>query len=147
VKAALKYLQQASIDYGKALDQQPGEKNFLEPQNRIKAALAHYTDLAQANSKQPETASSASSPGSQPPPADDGTLTNNDVIAMVKNLDEANVLDTIQTSPKVQFDLSPQGQIQLARGGVDGKIIIAMKQRARGVSPTTHASNAPTTRR
>jgi hypothetical protein len=134
-KAAIKYLQQASIDYGKALEQRPDEKYFLEPQNRIKAALAHYTEIAQPGSSKEH----ASKP---PPPTEsaDGPLTNEEVIDMVKSLDEANVLDTIQTAPAVKFDLSVEGQIQLSRGGVNGKIIMAMKQRAR--AGATHGTTA-----
>jgi hypothetical protein len=41
-KAAMKFLDQASINYGKAIDSNPSEKYFLEPQKRIETALAHY---------------------------------------------------------------------------------------------------------
>ena len=44
-KAAMKYLDQAAIDYGKAIDARPGEKYFLEPQRRIEDAIAHYRQL------------------------------------------------------------------------------------------------------
>ena len=60
-------------------------------------------------------------------------LTNADVISMVAaKLDEANILDTIQHSSAVKFDLSAKGQIDLAKGNVNGRIIAAMKQKARG---------------
>jgi len=42
---AIRYLQQASIQYGKAIDQNPAEKYFLQPQRRIETALAHYSKL------------------------------------------------------------------------------------------------------
>src|SRR6202044_3595397 len=45
VKKARTYLQEASIDYGKAIDAKPTEKNFLQPQTRIDTALAHYKIL------------------------------------------------------------------------------------------------------
>ena len=45
----MKFLDQASIDYGKAIDSNPGEKYFVEPQKRIESALAHYEKLKQQN--------------------------------------------------------------------------------------------------
>jgi hypothetical protein len=60
-------------------------------------------------------------------------LTNADVIAMVAaKLDQGNIIDTIKTSSAVKFDLSAKGQIDLAKGNVNGQIIAAMKQKARG---------------
>lgn len=46
VQKARKYLQEASIDYGKAIDGKPTEKYFLQPQTRIDTALAHYKMLS-----------------------------------------------------------------------------------------------------
>ena len=45
VKKARTYLQEASIDYGKAIDAKPTEKYFLQPQTRIDTALAHYKTI------------------------------------------------------------------------------------------------------
>ena len=47
VTNARKDLQEASIDYGKAIDAKPTEKYFLQPQNRIDTALAHYKILGE----------------------------------------------------------------------------------------------------
>jgi hypothetical protein len=47
LKAAMKFLDEAAINYGKAIDSNPGEKYFLEPQKRIESALAHYEKLQQ----------------------------------------------------------------------------------------------------
>ena len=44
-QTAMKYLSQASINYGKAIDTNPAEKYFREPQHRIETALAHYEKL------------------------------------------------------------------------------------------------------
>ena len=44
-QTAMKYLSQASINYGKAIDSNPAEKYFREPQKRIETALAHYEKL------------------------------------------------------------------------------------------------------
>jgi hypothetical protein len=124
---ARKYLQEASIDYGKAIDAKPDEKNFLQPQTRIDTALAHYKTLGDQVAANAQTAAAAAA---APPAAD--VLTNADVVAMVAaKLDEANILDTIKTASAVNFDLSAHGQIDLAKGGVNGRIIAAMKQKAR----------------
>ncbi len=126
VGKARKFLQEASIDYGKAIDAKPAEKMFLEPQNRIDTALAHYKVLSdQANSVQAATKAAQAN-------AAQNLMTNEDVIQMVQaKLDEANIIDTIQHST-AKFDLSAQGQIALAKAGVGGKIITAMKAKARG---------------
>ena len=127
VAKARKDLQEAAIDYGKAIDGKPGEKNFLQPQTRIDTALAHYKTLGD---QMAQTASAAAARASAPAAAD--VLTNADVISMVAaKLDEANIVDTIQHSSAVNFDLSAKGQIDLAKGNVNGRIIAAMKQKAR----------------
>jgi len=125
--SARKYLQEASIDYGKAIDAKPSEKYFLAPQNRIDTALAHYKTLGDRMAATQQKA--AAVPAGPPPDA----LSNADVIAMVgAKLDMANILDTIKTAPAVNFDLSAKGQIDLAKGSVNGQIIAAMKAKARG---------------
>jgi hypothetical protein len=45
IAQATKYLDEAAINYGKAIDANPGEHYFLEPQKRIETALAHYEKL------------------------------------------------------------------------------------------------------
>jgi hypothetical protein len=153
VNKARTYLQEAAINYGKAIDAKPTEKYFLEPQNRIDTALAHYKVL----SDEPKMAS-----GDPPPPAHSSgqeraaasshessggsasadALTNDQIIEMVSaRMDEANVLDTIHHAPAVHFDLSVQGQIYLTQHGVNGRVLSAMKARARGSEgPVHHAS-------
>jgi hypothetical protein len=124
---ARKDLQEASIDYGKAIDAKPEEKNFLQPQTRIDTALAHYKTLGDQVAANAQAASVAAAP-----PAAADVLTNADVIAMVAaKLDEANIIDTIKTASGVNFDLSAHGQIDLAKASVNGRIIAAMKQKAR----------------
>ena len=46
VSSARKFLEVASTAYGKALEEKPGEKNLLEPQNRIQTAIEHYAAIA-----------------------------------------------------------------------------------------------------
>jgi hypothetical protein len=126
VLKARKYLQEASIDYGKAIDAKPAEKMFLEPQNRIDTALAHYKVLSdRALNQQANLKAVAAAPVVD-------VLTNADVISMVQaKLDQANIIDTIQHS-SAKFDLSAKGQVDLAKAGVGGPIITAMKTKARG---------------
>jgi hypothetical protein len=153
VKKARTYLQEASIDYGKAIDAKPTEKYFLQPQTRIDTALAHYKTIGdQAAAKaaparaevtapaSPAPANSAATPSAKStttsaPPAD--ALTNDQVIAMVQaKLDQANIVDNIRHASAVNFDLSVAGQVNLSKNGVNGQILMAMKQRAR--TPATH---------
>jgi hypothetical protein len=196
-KAAKSFLQDAAINYGKAVDAKPEEKYFLEPQKRIETAMAYYRKIegqqkavAAANAPAPATTSDAGKPAgrtttktpgsktgtkgvtgksSSPPgtatsssgnsatgnssgsapstgngnggksagaPAKPVTtapaLTNDQIIKMVKaGVDEDSVIATIRDAQAVQFDLTPDGQIQLAGGGVKGKILAAMRQRAK----------------
>ena len=126
VTKASKYLQEASIDYGKAIDAKPAEKNFLQPQTRIDTALAHYKTLGDQATRTQQMQTAAATPVAD-------ALTNADVISMVAaKLDEANILDTIKTATAVKFDLSAHGQIDLAKGNVNGRIIAAMKAKTRG---------------
>jgi hypothetical protein len=128
VTKAKKYLQEASIDYGKAIDAKPSEKGFLGPQTRIDTALAHYKVLGD---QMAASAAAAKVSASDSAIAGD-TLTNEDVISMVgAKLDDANIIDTIQHAGSVRFDLSAKGQVDLAKNGVKGTIIAAMKQRSR----------------
>jgi hypothetical protein len=121
VRSAIKYLQQASNDYGKAMDARPGEKNFLDPQNRIKVALSHYSaDKAPPLAAAVEKKSAA------------GILTNDDVIEMFQaHMDEANIIDNIRSAPAVDFDLSINAQVKMSKDGVPGKVIMYMKEKQR----------------
>jgi hypothetical protein len=154
VTKARTYLQQAAINYGKAIDAKPTEKYFLEPQNRIDTALAHYKALSDdAKSSHVEAASthtSSAGTGSSPsaahsapadPPGD--ALTNDQVIEMVSaHMDEANIIDNIQHASDVHFDLSVQGQVYLSQHGVNGHVLTAMKTRARGGgTPAAHRAS------
>jgi hypothetical protein len=136
-KSAMKFLEEASNDYGKALDAKQDEKSFLESQTRIKAALEHYEDIGKTTPMSSEAPLKTSIGGGTPPVAD-GALKNQDVIDMVKaHMDEANIIDTIQNAPAVNFDISAQGQIRLSKEGVNGKVLMAMKNRARGTGVTS----------
>ena len=171
-KAAKKDLENAAINYGKAIDDKPDEKYFLTPQTRIETAIAHYKTLSEqpaqlASSSEPSTSTSSTTTASKSsksattktthaggtsgggsasstsssnaktsaaakPAAKGPALTNDQVISLVKaGLDEENIIDTIRNAPSVDFDLSVNGEINLANHGVKGKVLTAMKQRAR----------------
>jgi hypothetical protein len=81
--AAKKLLDEAAINYGKALDAKPAEKYFMEPQTRIETAIEHYRALEAsmaAASAPPPAASAPAQPApvttvNSAPPAKTGTGT------------------------------------------------------------------------
>lgn len=68
-KAAMKFLDQAAIEYGKAIDAKPGEKYFLIPQKRIETAITHYHKLDETRNAPPTVADNAPPPLPKPVPA------------------------------------------------------------------------------
>jgi hypothetical protein len=67
-KSAMKFLQEAAIDYGKAVDAKPSEKYFLGPQTRIETAIMHYRKLEQEKNA-PAEVMVAENPPPAPKPA------------------------------------------------------------------------------
>ncbi len=149
-KAAMKYLDDAAINYGKAVDDKPSEKYFLEPQKRIETAIAHYRKLEEEqNAPPPAPVVAAATPAkrastksvSTARPSTHGTvgthaLTDGQVIAMVKNgIDDDTIATTVRNAKAVNFDLSSAGQKQLAAGGVSPTVVSAMKARAAQPAP------------
>jgi hypothetical protein len=67
-KAAKGFLQDAAINYGKAVDAKRDEKYFLEPQKRIETAMAYYRKIE----GQAKAVAAASAPAEQPPAPDTG---------------------------------------------------------------------------
>jgi tetratricopeptide (TPR) repeat protein len=149
-RAAMKYLEEAAINYGKAIDAKPAEKYFLEPQKRIETAIAHYKQLegdktpnpVPEGNKRPRHGGAAAA---QPSPWGSGTftpdvkaLTNAQVIAMVKSgMDDDTVAQAIRSAKAVNFDLSDAGQKDLTGNGISSKVLAAMKARA-ATKPTTN---------
>jgi hypothetical protein len=138
-KSAMKFLDEAAINYGKAIDARPGEKYFREPQKRIETAIAHYKRLEDQENRKAEaaTAAAASSqaPAAPPPVAKASTpakpLTNAQVIAMVKSgVDDDTVAQTIRAAKAVNFDLTDAGQQELTGNGISAQVLAAMKARA-----------------
>jgi tetratricopeptide (TPR) repeat protein len=133
-KAAMKYLDQAAINYGKAIDAKPAEKYFLAPQKRIETAIAHYKQLEQEQetakrAKEAELAANTnngSDAGAANPSAKG--LTDAQVVAMVKSgIDDGTVIQAIHGADAVNFDLSPAGEHSLATSGVSARVVEAMK--------------------
>jgi hypothetical protein len=145
LQKARKVLQEASVDYGKAIDAKPTEKYFMQPQTRIDTALAHYKVLGDQKAPAPavvahnQTSTAPDAPAKVSAPVDASkpgdALTNDQVVSMVAaGLDEANIIDTIQHAKAVSFDLTVQGQVNLAKNKVSGRILSAMKTRARATA-------------
>jgi tetratricopeptide (TPR) repeat protein len=123
-KAAMKYLDQAAINYGKAIDAKPTEKYFVEPQKRIETAIAHYKELDLEKQRAAAKASDEETSKAQ-------GLTDDQVIAMVKSgMDDATVIQAIRGASAVNFDLTPAGQKALAAGGVSVHLLAEMKVQA-----------------
>jgi len=141
-KATMKYLDEAAINYGKAIDAKPDEKYFLIPQKRIETAIAHYKELDRERQAKAAAAAAAANPAANitaPDPARKG-LTNAQVIAMVKSgINEDTVIKAIRAADAVSFDLSASGQKDLTTGGVSAKVVAAMKtQEAKAPKPEVH---------
>jgi tetratricopeptide (TPR) repeat protein len=131
-KATMKYLDQAAINYGKAIDAKPDEKYFLEPQKRIETAIAHYRELdqeAEAARKARETQLAAAN---APPGATSARgLTNAQVITMVKSgIDDSTIIQAIHGADAVNFDLTAEGEHTLTSNGVSARILTVMKSQA-----------------
>lgn len=136
-----KFLDQAAINYGKAIDAKPSEKYFIDPQNRIQTAVAHYKKLSEGANTKGETVTTENTSGTAAGNSTAGpavrkptgpSLANADVIKMAKaGVDEDSIIASIQDASAVNFDLSPDGLIALAKNGVKGKIVSAMRARAK----------------
>jgi tetratricopeptide (TPR) repeat protein len=139
---AMKYLDEAAIDYGKAIDARPGEQYFLEPQRRIQDAIAHYRQLEAQRHPAPAPAPPAEETASGKPASTARGLTNAQVIAMVKSgMDDDTVAQAVRAAHAVQFDLTTTGQQALTSGGVSPTVLAAMKSRA----ARTHTASASRT--
>ena len=123
-KMIMKYLDQAAINYGKAIDAKPSEKYFVEPQKRIETAVAHYKELERERARTAQEAAN-------PVPAAPKALTNTQIVAMVKSgVDDATIIQTIRGAGAVSFDLSPAGLHDLTSNGVSAGVVTAMKAQA-----------------
>ncbi|HEX4038090.1 MAG TPA: hypothetical protein VHX37_08530 [Acidobacteriaceae bacterium] len=141
-KAAMKFLDDAAINYGKAVDAKSSEKYFLEPQKRIETAIAHYRKLEmeknappvkeEAEARPVTKAVNVSAPAEHKPEHAGGkSLTNSQVVAMVRaGMDDGTVEQTVKNAGAVDFDLTLAGRRRLATDGVSAAVISAMRARA-----------------
>jgi hypothetical protein len=147
---AMKYLGQAAINYGKAIDNRPGERYFLEPQRRIEEAISHYRQLEDQKNRMAKapvrTVATPDTPGQSGTPATAAkALTNAQVVAMVKSgMDDDTVVLAIRSSKAASFDLTAAALQALHGDGVSAAVVSAMKSRAMRVhtTPTHPASHA-----
>lgn len=129
--SAMRFLDEAAINYGKATDAKPAEKYFLEPQKRIETAIAHYKELEEQ--KRPRVAAAEAVSESKPVASTVQTkgLTNAQVVAMVKSgMEDDTIIQAVRAAKAASFDLSAGAQEQLASNGVSAPIIAAMKARS-----------------
>ncbi len=130
-KAAMKYLDQAAINYGKAIDAKPDEKYFVEPQKRIETAIAHYKQLQREKEEEAAKARAAALAAANAKPPAPAGLTNDQVIAMVKSgMADDTVMHAIRGADAVNFDLTPAGQHALTTNGVSARVLATMKTQA-----------------
>jgi hypothetical protein len=128
-KTARKFFDQAAINYGRAVDGRPSEKYFLEPQNRIRTAIAHYRKLSEVEMAHNSAPAASGSSGASAP---SGALTNDQVAQMCKaGLSEDNILATIREARHANFDLGVNAQVRLAQEGVSNRVISAMRDKSR----------------
>jgi hypothetical protein len=136
-EAAKKLLDEAAINYGKALDAKPAEKYFMEPQTRIETAIEHYRALEAsmaaaaappAAPAQPAPAASANST----PPAKSGTGTRSatphsgSTGSSTKSSTTTKTSNSGGTSPKTPAApaLTNAQVIKMAKSGVDEDTIV-----------------------
>lgn len=134
-KAAMKFLDEAAINYGKAVDAKSSEKYFLEPQKRIETAVAHYRKLEMEANAPKQVAVNNPPPAPMvehdSPHAKAKALTNADVIAMIRaGMDDRQAEEKVKTAGAVDFDLTPAARRRLAADGVSAPVIEAMRTRA-----------------
>jgi hypothetical protein len=127
---ALKFFQQAAINYGKAIDGKPSEKYFREPQNRIEQALVIMKTLSDRRTQPVAAATTEAASGG---PDQSEFLTNEQIIELAKSgMDDDNLIANIKEAKTVKFDLSINGQKQLMQGGISNKVLSAMRLKAKG---------------
>lgn len=158
VQQTMKLLQDATINYSKAIEMNPKEKYFLSPQKRIDDAVAQYRKLtdqlgeyakskaiqvpaghtSEAKAIEPSAPVSpaasipavSSSVAKPTASAQSAAMTNQDIIKFLQQgADEATILTVIKTATSVNFDFSSQGIGALIENKISGRVIEAMKER------------------
>jgi hypothetical protein len=145
----LKYLEQASANYNKAIETNPGEKFFAQsyvgmwagkkaaaPLSRVQEALANYRkskDFQEQHAAVQAAAAAEEVRGGKSLDARAQGVDNAAVIRMTKaGLPKDIILTAIDTATKPSFDISPQGLIALSEAKVDRTIIQHIQEVATG---------------
>jgi hypothetical protein len=127
-KSAMKFLDEAAINYGKAIDDKPSEKYFLDPQKRIETAIAHYRRLEEARNAPP--------PPPPPPPASTPAPTPDVASAPVVKKTPSNHSSSPKSSPPKSFAMQPtvttqeataHGTASSSHALTDSKVIAMVK--------------------
>jgi hypothetical protein len=158
-ETTLKYLTKAASYYNQALESNPGEKFFSKPYDsllttksaaapvdRVKEALADYQRLKQLKEEYERlevakslAATAAAKSLEEPKAAKDsaGAVDNAAILAMVESkLNDDIILTSVSSAPHCELDLSPQGLIQLSKGGASPRLIQRLQElTAKGSRP------------
>ena len=153
-KQGFKFFEEASVDYGKALDANPKEKYFREPQNRIQTALVIMKTLSERSNGIPAESSvnaetkKAGPEEGKPSEISKATvngepdvLTNDGISDLAKiGMNDENLIADINDAKQVNFDLTLAGQKQLIHAGISNTVLSAMRQRTKGSAVQKPAS-------
>lgn len=147
VDTTLKYLEQASAYYNSALEANPGEKFFSKaydsfwssksapaPLERVQSALVSYRrikEFQESYAKMQAAKESVVAGKGASPAAMEGNVNNASIIQMVKSgVPDDIILTAIDSAVRCEFDVSPQGLIQLTEAKVSKPIIQRMQKAA-----------------
>jgi hypothetical protein len=163
----LKYLEQASVYYNKAIEANPGEKYFAQaydsrltgkaamaPLARVQTALTNYRKIKdfQAQYAGLQAAAQGDIGGTKALDAKAQEMNNAAVIRMTRaGLPNGVILTAVETAAKPSFDISPQGLIALSEAQVDKAVIQRLQEVATGkkarpakpMSKKTHGAGKP----
>ena len=129
-KIAMKFLDEAAINYGKAIDAKPSEKYFLGPQKRIETAIAHYRKLEEAkNAPPPPPPPPAAAPTPAPEVASAPVKkTSSPSNSLAKNSPPRSSSRSSRMQPAVTSqDAAAHGTTESAHALTDFKIIAMVK--------------------
>jgi hypothetical protein len=147
-----KLLDKASILFNHAIEGKPDEKYYREPQLRIEQAITQYRKLEEqvavyTKAKELKQTGGGDKGEVRPPikdppikdrPKENLPLTNRDIIDLAgKNMDEANLIATINEAKSVKFDLTPQSLGDLLQNKVSNRVIAAMRAKQAGRKTTS----------
>lgn len=126
----------------KAQRTDPREKEYVNAQARLLAGKQFFDKIKERFPKQPVVAGRGSQSGprsEQPanPNAPAGSLTNEDVVTLVKGgISEELVIGQIREAKVKRFDTSPAALVKLKNAGVSEEIIKAILEAAKPAAPT-----------